>query len=537
LQFEEDDDDEVYHDDENDFSEDDQVADTPTTPFSPARKKFPSELKTLKCRYEGCTKTFNRPSRLESHIRSHTNERPHKCTYEDCDKAYLQEKHLQQHVKGSHTHERNFQCDWEGCSKTFLTSTRLKRHQSTHEGKERYRCTAYPPCAQTFRKHQTLQRHIRSEHLHLAPFPCTFVDPITNIPCTGGFDGAGGLRKHEERVHGGAKFFCTECTIPNAFDANGAPLHPGFTTNAQLQTHIRKEHANCLFCDLKCSSQRELQKHIETQHSGTTLEERKNVPCTFAGCAKKFTKKSNMEQHVNSVHMGQRFICGSFDVSSTPDLEGFTLDSGCDQEFVSKANVEDHIRTSHLGLPSLINANRVKSTTVSVVEDDDFGSQAKKGRKKGKKASAIDQLLGIDRNIPCIFPDCAHRFVRDNDLQNHLRSAHQPAPPTVDDALNFQNFQDRPAFSFPDMNMLMGGESLGGQATPQDDGRAELDALYDQADINWEFQRRGLEGGPFWVGADDGAFTPQPQDQWLQEEMEMRQLIGDDFVDPTLEGS
>jgi len=206
--------------------------------------------------------------------------------------------------------------------------------------------------------------------------------------------------------------------------------------------------------------------------------------------------------------MGQRFICGLLDVSSTPDLGGFTVNSGCDQEFVSKANLEDHIRTSHLGLPSLINANRVKTTTAPVVDEDEFGSQPKKGKKKGKKASAMDELLGTDRNIPCIFPNCAHRFIRDYDLENHLRTAHKPPLAGVDDALDFQNFQDGPDFSIPNMGMMMGDEALSGQAVPQYDGRAELDALYDQADINWEFQRRALEGGPFWVGAEDGAFTP-----------------------------
>ncbi|KFX93437.1 hypothetical protein V490_04842 [Pseudogymnoascus sp. VKM F-3557] len=87
--------------------EDPEPTETPQTPFSPPQRKFPSELKTIKCTYDGCTKTFNRPVRLASHLRSHTNERPFACTYADCDKAYIEEKHLKQHIKGSHTHERN----------------------------------------------------------------------------------------------------------------------------------------------------------------------------------------------------------------------------------------------------------------------------------------------------------------------------------------------------------------------------------------------------------------------------------------------
>ncbi len=183
LELEDDNVEEEYKGDDSDTSDEEQTADTPVTPFSPARKKFPSELKTIKCTWEGCTKTFNRPARLTAHLRSHTNERPYVCTYEGCDKAYLTDKHLQTHIKGSHTHERSYHCDWEACNKSFLTSTRLKRHKEAHKGHERFRCTAYPPCNRTFRKHQTLQRHIRSEHLELAPYPCTYIDRITGEAC------------------------------------------------------------------------------------------------------------------------------------------------------------------------------------------------------------------------------------------------------------------------------------------------------------------------------------------------------------------
>lgn len=195
-------------------------------------------MKTIKCTYDGCTKTFNRPVRLASHLRSHTNERPFACTYMSCDKAYIEEKHLKQHVKGSHTHERNHHCDWEGCTKSFLTATRLRRHQAAHGGHERFRCTEYPPCTETFRKHQTLQRHVRSDHLKLTPFPCSFIDPATHLQCTAGYDSAGALRKHEDRLHGALRFWCDVCT------SEGALQPAGFPTNTQLAKHIRNEHAN-----------------------------------------------------------------------------------------------------------------------------------------------------------------------------------------------------------------------------------------------------------------------------------------------------
>ncbi|RDL40546.1 uncharacterized protein BP5553_00525 [Venustampulla echinocandica] len=492
----------------NAYSEEGNEAETPITPCSPARKKFPSELKTIKCHYPGCYKTFNRPVRLQSHMRSHVNERSCVCQYEGCDKAYFEEKHLQQHIKGSHTKERTYVCDWEGCTKSFLTGTRLRRHKEAHEGHERFRCTAYPPCNQTFRKHQTLQRHIRSDHLQLTPFPCTYIDPVTKVACNAGFDGAVGLRKHEERVHATPGFACTACPVLGSFNPDGSQKLLGFATKAQLQTHIRKEHANCMFCDLKCSSQRELQSHIESQHSGKSLDERKTVRCTYIGCDSTFTKKSNLAVHVRSIHNGERYICGTLDISSNPELAAFAAESGCGKDFVSKANLEGHIRNFHLRMAGNTSASLHKTRTPK------------------PKPSAIDELMGNSyaadpkRNIPCLAPTCLHKFIRDYDLQVHMRTAHNsfPGDPSMEIDTDFAG-------------LPLGESSNEGVATPE-----MGDPLCGTPDIDWELQRRALEGGPFWVGATNPS-TPN-QDSWKQEEAEMRQLIdfNEGVLDPSLVG-
>lgn len=325
---------------------------TPITQTSASPRIFPSQLKNIRCTYDGCDKTFNRPAKLVAHLRSHTNERPFICTHLGCNKAYLQDKHLQHHIKSSHSSERKFQCEWEGCDKAFLTSTRLKRHYKVHEGNERFRCTEYPPCNQYFRKHQTLQRHIRTEHLKLMPYPCAHVDPITGEKCDSGFDTSNSLRRHQERVHGSARYFCSECTLTGSFNLDGTPLNLGFSSYSKLQAHIRKEHAECLFCNIKFRSERELLSHVDSIHSGKSLEERQKFCCNEPGCNKRFTSQYNLNTHIKIAHLGNRYICGTFDIGT--QLEGFkwSNSNGCGNDFSSKKNLLNHILTVHLEVPS-----------------------------------------------------------------------------------------------------------------------------------------------------------------------------------------
>lgn len=309
-----------------------------------------------------------------------------------------------------------------------------------------------------------------------------------------------------ERVHGILEFFCPECIVPDSFSFDGSPLHLGFTTNSSLQAHIKKDHANCPFCDKKCASKRELDKHVENQHSGVPVKERKTISCTYLGCTKTFTKGSNLNIHIRAVHEGQRFICGTFDVSKTLDLALWDGEDACGEALTSKANLEDHIRTAHLGIPSLVNSRRKKKVIDDEDEDeyeDDTYTSAKKGRKS--KQTALEELLGISpepddrRNISCIVPGCPKKFIRDYDLQNHIRTKHRPSIPELTEESN-AGIADG-----------MDEEDLG-----------QRDLVEDQADLDWELRTFEMDNGPFWVGAED--FVPE-EDQWIQDESEMRRLI------------
>ncbi|CAG8980576.1 hypothetical protein HYALB_00002574 [Hymenoscyphus albidus] len=552
-------DDKTYDDEEEDqsyrahedSSDNDDDVNTPVTPFSPAsREKFPSERKRLQCTFPGCDKTFNRPIRLETHMNIHTNERTFKCSYEGCAKSYFEKKHLDAHIRGSHTKDKSYNCEWEGCGKSFLTNTRLKRHMETHKGNDRFVCTGYPGCNKAFRKHQTLQRHIRSDHLQLYPYPCTFVDPITGVPCGAGYEGATALKLHEKRVHA-TPFLCTECVIPGSFKPDGTPANLGFSTENQLNSHIERTHSNrkcCAFCEKKFNRKQDLHRHLEAQHSGKTVEERRTFKCQFTDCDKAYTKQYSLMLHIRASHEGERYICGTYDFSHIPNLAGFDKEDACGKDFATKANLENHIRSAHLGMSWQVivprkNQMRKRKRRSEVEEEDiddddesdcdedqdyemldlEVGRIKKPKKKKGKKnnLSAIDELIGNSyandpkRKIPCTVPGCPHKFIREYDRVFHMGTFHSENP-------SFNEEVDTTVF---EQNML----SQEGCINDMNSAAIELETPLQQQD-HWSM---GLEqsflnqSDNFWLGGGEftPAHTPGGDFQWAHEEAEMRTLI------------
>ncbi|KAI0201422.1 hypothetical protein F4808DRAFT_126321 [Astrocystis sublimbata] len=476
-------------------------SDTPLTPLSPARK-WPSDMKTIKCTYPDCEKTFNRPARLAAHLRSHNNERLFKCPYSDCDKDYIEEKHLKQHIKGSHTAEREHICTFEGCGKPFMTATRLRRHQLVHEGQERFRCREFPPCNQSFRKHQTLQRHIRTEHQNRPAFQCNYQADEASPVCGQGFDTAGGLRRHLERDHGENRFWCDECAT--AEDEEGNPVKVGFPTLSLLQAHMKASHVNCMFCGESCSGRGDLEQHIESEHANRKpVEERKRVACTWSGCTKTFTRTSNLNVHIRTAHeKNVRFVCGEFDLSKTADLATWSNAQGCGQAFGLKLSLENHVRYVHLMHDRPIASHSAGQSAAQQQQAD---------------PTMLEQLVGVSdrqrRTLPCTISGCYMKFTYSGELETHMRNEHP-----IEHAL------------------------LEGMGDPE----AALESSAALPDVAWDVD---FSGENFWVGADTdlqafgGAADAAPagvDGEWLRDEAEMRLLIGagneelNGLIDPSL---
>ena len=144
----------------NSSSESDEEADH----RSVISKRSKGALSIHACPHPSCDKFFTRPSRLETHLLSHTGERPFKCNVENCGKSYARQAHLVRHTTNAHSsqkknEEKSFKC--MQCIATFSNKYSLKKHWSKCHGNDKLNVKQFPcdQCQQSFSRRQSLKIH------------------------------------------------------------------------------------------------------------------------------------------------------------------------------------------------------------------------------------------------------------------------------------------------------------------------------------------------------------------------------------------
>lgn len=130
--------------------------------------------KTLKCTYPDCHWSFAFQHELNSHMITHTDNRPFLCT--TCGYAAYSRYQLKRHEK-SHSNERKFHCEY--CPYKAGNNTHLHRHMRIHIGSKPFKC---PYCEFACNTHENIRKHIleTKKHEGLKVYPCTFCSYGTN---------------------------------------------------------------------------------------------------------------------------------------------------------------------------------------------------------------------------------------------------------------------------------------------------------------------------------------------------------------------
>ncbi|EMG50784.1 PZF1 Transcription factor IIIA [Candida maltosa Xu316] len=341
-----------------------------------------SRPKKYLCTFEGCDKAYNRPSLLEQHLRSHTNERPFKCTFEDCDKSFLRKSHLEAHII-AHSEDKPFHCSI--CGKGVNTKQHLKRHEITHM--KSFKCT-YPDCTEAFYKHQSLRHHIVTVH----------EKSLTCKECGKTFPRPSKLTQHIMKHHGGSAYQC---------DYSGC--FKNFKTWSALQFHVKQEHPKikCTICGKGCVGKKGLQSHMLSHDESTMI---KIWNCTYCEIGK-FSKKQELVDHYNNFHDGNipEDLLKQDDLKKLEDLleENASNLTSLNrlEEFVSDDEEEEDEKRSDIRSDSHLAQKSMNSLNTSLGEGMDI----------------IGLISTASKKITCPKKNCGRYFSRDYDLRRHLK--------------------------------------------------------------------------------------------------------------------
>ncbi|KNC99222.1 uncharacterized protein SPPG_05478 [Spizellomyces punctatus DAOM BR117] len=111
---------------------DNPMIDTSTyrSPQSKTKKPQGGEF-AYSCTFPGCPKEFPKKQNLLSHIRCHSDERPHVCA--QCSACFRRKHDLQRHFRSRHAVSKPHHCSY--CGKPFARTDGLRRHLVARESR------------------------------------------------------------------------------------------------------------------------------------------------------------------------------------------------------------------------------------------------------------------------------------------------------------------------------------------------------------------------------------------------------------------
>ncbi|XP_055938704.1 transcription factor IIIA-like isoform X2 [Argiope bruennichi] len=255
------------------------------------------------CPYENCSASYCRKDRYETHIRSHTGEKPFICSYEDCGKSFTSSSHLKRHEG---THGSSYRCTVENCLEILKTKDTLRKHiKEVHLKLKKHKVYTCTQCGKEFNKHNTLQKH-ELRHSGQLPHKCSFED------CQKAFLTPSKLKRHM-KVHEGYPCKISDCD----------KVFGKWTLYVQHVRDCHRPEIKCKVCDKVFSTSFGLKLHAPLHD-----ESRLVYPCQVPNCSRYYFAERNLKWHMRKYHAKRPFMC---------DKEN------CHRAFKTEADLAEHV--------------------------------------------------------------------------------------------------------------------------------------------------------------------------------------------------
>ena len=227
-----------------------------------------------------CSKMFYTPAHLQTHLTTHTNEKPFKCSF--CSYQSKTRHNLSCHLQDVHaqflTGEEQGRHKCELCNFSTGMSRKLRRHLASHIDERPYACT-FPGCSYRAKRSDSLKSHtthIHAPEIHRCPEPdCIYV----------------GKNKLLLRVHLKSHNKRFPCVVPGC----NRQFHSEVSLLKHQSMHDPTRKYECNRCPLRFIVERELRLHAESVHG-----EGRRFHCPR--CSKSYSRRNNLRAHIRRVH-------------------------------------------------------------------------------------------------------------------------------------------------------------------------------------------------------------------------------------------